>query len=72
MRIRTAQRARSPDKSWEQSKTALLAKARNQAGLDMALRPWLERYLRRLRLVRDEHQPGHNRRLDGDSHERGR
>lgn len=71
MRIRTAQQARSRDKSWEQSKTALPAKARNQAELDMTLRPGLEHFLRRLRLVRDEHQPGHNRRLDGDSHERG-
>ena len=24
-----------------------------------------------LRLVSDEHQPGHNRRMDEDSHERG-
>ena len=30
-----------------------------------------EHFLPGLRLVSDEHQPGHLRRLDGDSHQRG-
>ena len=30
-----------------------------------------ERFLPRLRLVMDEYQPGHLRRLDGDSEQRG-
>jgi hypothetical protein len=37
----------------------------------LTLRLESEHFLRCLRLLCDEHQPGHNRRLDGDSHERG-